>query len=171
MSTATMAGASKTGKGDDEQYLTFMLAGEEYGVDILRVQEIKGWDRATRIPHTPDFVLGVINLRGAVVPILDLRRRFGMDAVEFGPTTVVIVLRTQGARGERTVGIVVDAVSEVYNVDVADMKPPPEVCGSLDSIFVKALATISEKMLILLDVDRLIGNSLTEEAALGTAAA
>jgi purine-binding chemotaxis protein CheW len=166
-----MAGANKAGTGDNEQYLTFMLAGEEYGVDILCVQEIKGWDRATRIPHTPDFVLGVINLRGAVVPILDLRRRFALEAVDFGPTTVVIVLRANGTRGERTVGIVVDAVSEVYNVDVADMKPPPEVCGSLDSIFVKSLATISEKMLILLDVDRLIGNSLAEETALGAVAA
>jgi purine-binding chemotaxis protein CheW len=171
MSKAMAAGADKPGSADEQQYLTFMLAGEEYGVDILRVQEIKGWDRATRIPHTPEFVLGVINLRGAVVPILDLRRRFGLETVEFGPTTVVIVVRAGGPRGERTVGIVVDAVSEVYNVDPDDMKPPPDVCGSVDSIFVKSLATIDKKMLILLDVDRLIGSSLAEEAAPGVAAA
>src|SRR5271169_73812 len=114
-----------------EQYLTFLLAGEEYGVDILRVQEIKGWDKVTRIPHTPDYVLGVINLRGAVVPIVDLRRRFGLETIEFGPTTVIIVMRVAGARHERTVGVVVDAVSEVYNVDPADMKPPPDVCGGV----------------------------------------
>jgi len=166
MSTAkATAGADKTAADTCEQYLTFMLAGEEYGVDILRVQEIKGWDKVTRIPHTPDYVLGVINLRGAVVPILDLRRRFGLDSVDFGPTTVVIVVRITSGLAERTVGMVVDAVSEVYDVDAADTKPPPDVCGGVDTIFVKALATIEEKMLILLDIDRLISNSISDEIA------
>ncbi|HLW22969.1 MAG TPA: chemotaxis protein CheW [Steroidobacteraceae bacterium] len=151
--------------------MTFMLAGEEYGVDILRVQEIKGWDKVTRIPHTPEYVLGVINLRGAVVPILDLRRRFGLETMEFGPTTVVIVVRVAGARDERTVGMVVDAVSEVYNVDAGDTKPPPDVCGSVDTIFVKALATVEQKMLILLDIDRLIGSSIGDEQLQSAAAA
>jgi purine-binding chemotaxis protein CheW len=171
MSTAKTAGADRSGTDSSEQYLTFMLAGEEYGVDILRVQEIKGWDKVTRIPHTPDYVLGVINLRGAVVPILDLRRRFGLETIEFGPTTVVIVVRVMSGRGERTVGVVVDAVSEVYNVDAEDTKPPPDVCGSVDTVFVKALATIEEKMLILLDIDRLIGNSIVDEAVPAGAAA
>jgi purine-binding chemotaxis protein CheW len=165
------AGAEKSSAGTSEQFLTFMLAGEEYGVDILRVQEIKGWDKVTRIPHTPDYVLGVINLRGAIVPILDLRRRFGLDTTEFGPTTVVIVVRVAGARVERTVGMVVDAVSEVYNVDVGDTKPPPDVCGSVDTIFVKALATVEDKMLILLDIDRLIGNSISDDSLQSVAAA
>ena len=137
MSTAKpTAGADKLAAESSEQYLTFMLAGEEYGVDILRVQEIKGWDKVTRIPHTPDYVLGVINLRGAVVPILDLRRRFGLETIAFGPTTVVIVVRVMSGRDERTVGVVVDAVSEVYNVDAADTKPPPDVGGSVDTVFV-----------------------------------
>ncbi len=172
MSTAkTTAGADKSAAETSEQYLTFMLAGEEYGVDILRVQEIKGWDKVTRIPHTPDYVLGVINLRGAVVPILDLRRRFGLETIDFGPTTVVIVVRVMNGLTERTVGVVVDAVSEVYNVDAADSKPPPDVCGSVDTVFVKALATVEEKMLILLDIDRLIGNSIADEVAPGVAAA
>ena len=172
MSTAkTTAGADKSAAETSEQYLTFMLAGEEYGVDILRVQEIKGWDKVTRIPHTPDYVLGVINLRGAVVPILDLRRRFGLETIDFGPTTVVIVVRVMNGLTERTVGVVVDAVSEVYNVDAADSKPPPDVCGSVDTVFVKALATVEEKMLILLDIDRLIGNSIADELAPGVAAA
>jgi purine-binding chemotaxis protein CheW len=172
MSTAKSAtGADKSVTETSEQYLTFMLAGEEYGVDILRVQEIKGWDKVTRIPHTPHYVLGVINLRGAVVPILDLRRRFGLETIDFGPTTVVIVVRVGGGREERTVGVVVDAVSEVYNVDTADTKPPPDVCGSVDTVFVKALATIEEKMLILLDIDRLIGNSISDEILPRVAAA
>jgi purine-binding chemotaxis protein CheW len=172
MSTAkTTAGADKSPAESSEQYLTFMLAGEEYGVDILRVQEIKGWDKVTRIPNTPDYVLGVINLRGAVVPILDLRRRFGLETMAFGPTTVVIVVRVMSGRGERTVGVVVDAVSEVYNVDAADTKPPPDVCGSVDTMFVKGLATVEEKMLILLDIDRLIGNSIADELVPGVAAA
>jgi purine-binding chemotaxis protein CheW len=170
-SAKTAAGANKAAADSSDQYLTFMLAGEEYGVDILRVQEIKGWDKVTRIPHTPDYVLGVINLRGAVVPILDLRRRFGLETIAFGPTTVVIVVRVMSGRDERTVGVVVDAVSEVYNVDAADTKPPPDVCGSVDTVFVKALATIEEKMLILLDIDRLIGNSIAAELLPGVAAA
>jgi purine-binding chemotaxis protein CheW len=160
---------SATGAG--EQYLTFMLAGEEYGVDILRVQEIKGWDRVTRIPHTAKFVLGVINLRGAVVPILDLRCRFGLGSSDFGPTTVVIVVRASTKSGERTVGMVVDAVSEVYNIDMAASKPPPDVCANTDTVFVKALATVGGKMLILLDIDRLIGSSILDEAVSGAAAA
>jgi purine-binding chemotaxis protein CheW len=172
MSTAKPTSvADKAAAESSEQYLTFMLAGEEYGVDILRVQEIKGWDKVTRIPHTPDYVLGVINLRGAVVPILDLRRRFGLETIAFGPTTVVIVVRVMSGRDERTVGVVVDAVSEVYNVDAADTKPPPDVCGSVDTVFVKALVTIEEKMLILLDIDRLIGNSIADELVPGAAVA
>jgi purine-binding chemotaxis protein CheW len=168
MSTAkAAAGANKSATDASEQYLTFMLAGEEYGVDILRVQEIKGWDKVTRLPHTPDYVLGVINLRGALVPILDLRRRFGLEAITFGPTTVVIVVRAV----ERTVGMVVDAVSEVYNVDPAATQPPPDVCGSVDTVFVKALATVDDKMLILLDVDRLIDNSISDQPSPGVVAA
>jgi len=172
MSTVeAQASADKAGAESSEQYLTFMLAGEEYGVDILRVQEIKGWDRVTRIPNTPPYVLGVINLRGAVVPIIDLRRRFGLEMIDFGPTTVVIVVRVAGEREERTVGVVVDAVSEVYDVGAADTKPPPDVCGSIDTVFVKALATVGEKMLILLDMDRLIGNSIIDQPTPGAAAA
>jgi purine-binding chemotaxis protein CheW len=153
-----------------EQYLTFMLAAQEYGVAILQVQEIKGWDKVTRIPHTPDYVLGVINLRGAVVPILDLRRRLGLGAIEFGPTTVVIVVRVNNGSGERTVGLVVDAVSEVYNVITGETKPPPEVCGNVNTVFVKALATVQDRMLILLDMERLIGDSIADTQLTGAAA-
>jgi purine-binding chemotaxis protein CheW len=171
MSTNKPSNAGSSAAGTGEQYLTFMLAGEEYGVDILRVQEIKGWDKVTRIPHTAKFILGVINLRGAVVPILDLRCRFGLGNCDFGPTTVVIVVRAASRDGERTVGMVVDAVSEVYNIDMAATKPPPDVCANTDTVFVKGLATVGGKMRILLDIDRLIGNSIIEEALAGAAAA
>ncbi len=153
-----------------EQYLTFMLDGEEYGVAILQVQEIKGWDKVTRIPHTPEYVLGVINLRGAVVPILDLRRRLGLGSIDFGPTTVVIVVRVSHGGGERTVGMVVDAVSEVYNVATSETKPPPDVCGNVNTVFVKALATVHDRMLILLDMERLIGASISPNELAGAAA-
>lgn len=139
-----------------DQYLTFMLAGEEYGVDILRVQEIKGWDSVTPIPNTPDYVLGVINLRGTVVPVIDLRRRFAMPASDFGPTTVVIVLRVSGADHDRTIGIVVDAVSEVYNVSADAVGPAPDFGDAAATGFVKGLTRVGERMMILLDTDNLI---------------
>src|SRR5471030_979690 len=110
-----------------EQFLTFQLMGQLYGVEILRVQEIKGWEKPTRLPHSPEYVQGVINLRGAVVPILDLRRRFGLGETEYGRTTVVIVVKVDTARGELTAGIVVDAVCEVCNIRPEDLRPPPEV--------------------------------------------
>ena len=143
------------------QYLTFFLAGEEYGVNILRVQEIKGWTSVTKVPNTDQHVLGVINLRGTVVPIIDLRHRFGLEGVEFGPLTVVIVLKTQGSR-EQTVGIVVDAVSDVYHVTADSINPPPESCGGIDSNFVSGLVTMEDKMVILLDLDELMGRGDSE---------
>ncbi len=161
--TDTKDVAARKGSDGAEQYLTFLLAGQEYGIDILRVQEIKGWDKPTRIPHSPDHVLGVINLRGAVVPIIDLRMRFGVETAPFGPTTVVIVVRVHGQRGELTVGVVVDAVCEVCNVSESELRPPPDVGGSIDSDFVKGLAMTDKRMLILLSVDRLINASLLEQ--------
>ncbi len=145
---------------DSSQYLTFILAGEEYGVDILRVQEIKGWEPATAIPNTPKYVKGVINLRGTIVPVIDLRVRFGLAHLDYGPTTVVIVLRIVSETGERTMGIIVDAVSDVYNVGDEEMKPPPDFGCAVGTEYVKALATVDEKMVILLDIDRLIDDGV-----------
>lgn len=138
------------------QYLTFMLKGEEYGVEILKVQEIKGWDSATPIPNTPDYVLGVLNLRGAVVPIVDLRKRFRLESIPYGPTTVVIVVKMQNDGKERTVGLVVDAVADVYRLDTEEVQPPPEMGSGVHTDFVRGLATVGDKMVILLEVDRLI---------------
>ncbi len=147
------------------QYLTFILAGEEYGVEILRVQEIKGWDAVTPIPNTPEHVLGVLNLRGAIVPIVDLRKRFGLDTVEFGTTSVVIVVRMQHEDQERTVGLVVDAVADVYRLDNNEIQPTPEMGTQIDTRFVRGLAVVGENMVILLDIDNLIDFSETNYSA------
>lgn len=137
------------------QFLTFMLAGEEYGVDILRVQEIKGWEEATHIPNTPDYVKGVINIRGTIVPIIDLRMRFNLETIPYGPVTVVIVLKVVEENRERTMGIIVDAVSDVYNISLDDLKPAPDF-GTMDVEYVNGLATVDDKMIITLDIDKLL---------------
>ncbi|MEX2375715.1 MAG: chemotaxis protein CheW [Dehalococcoidia bacterium] len=139
-----------------EQHLTFIVADEEYGVDILRVQGIQGWAAATAIPNTPPHVLGVINLRGTVVPVVDLRQRFSLPPVECGSTTVVIIVRVEDNDKERIVGMVVDAVSEVYNVANRDIQATPEFGVAADSVFVRGLAVMEKKMVILLDIDRLL---------------
>jgi purine-binding chemotaxis protein CheW len=143
--------------GDNtNQFLTFMLAGEEYGVDILRVQEIKGWESSTEIPNTPDYIQGVMNLRGTIVPIVDLRSRFDLEQIEYNNTTVVIVLKTKSEDSEKTIGFIVDAVSDVYNLSEEQLKPSPDFGNAVSTEFVKGLATVDEKMLILLDIDQLI---------------
>lgn len=150
------------------QFLTFMLAGEEYGVEILKVQEIKGWDRVTPIPNTPDHVLGVLNLRGAVVSVIDLRKRFALPSVEYDAATVVIVVRVSQEGKDRTLGMVVDAVADVYHLDSRDVQAPPEMGNAVHTDFVRGLATFKEKMVILLDVDSLVDfEDLDDEPAPG----
>ncbi len=139
-----------------DQYLTFILAGEEYGVNILRVQEIKGWNGVTEIPNTPDYVRGVVNLRGTIVPIIDLRRCFRIETVEYDKTTVVIMLKVMGHHGQQTMGFVVDAVSDVYDVSAEQRRPAPEFGTAAQAGFVTGLATVADKMIILLDIDRLV---------------
>lgn len=142
-------------EGVSAQYLTFMLDGEEYGVEILGVQEIKGYEKCTEIPNTPDYVLGVINLRGSVIPVIDLRRRIGMQPRDFGKLTVVIVVRMETEDGAKTMGFVVDAVSDVYNIDLEQVRPAPELDAAVETQFVKGLATVDDKMIILLDLDHI----------------
>ena len=142
--------------GTGNQVLTFLLDGEEYGVDILCVQEIRGWEKPTKVPSTPSYVRGVINIRGSIVPIVDLRERFGLAACEPSPTTVVIVLRAERAGTTLTTGIVVDAVSEVYTLDEQAVKPPPDFGTAAESRFARGLATVDQKMLILLGTDQLL---------------
>ena len=134
------------------QQLTFDLAGEEYGVEILAVREIRGWSRVTRIPQTPAYLLGVLNLRGAIVPIMDLRLRFGLERESYGDSTVVIIV----AIAERLFGIVVDAVSDVVDIDPAAIKPVPDMGAVVDTRYLKGLATHVERMVMLLDVEKLM---------------
>lgn len=148
---------------NSDQYLTFMLANEEYGVDILKVQEIKGWDETTEIPNTPEYVRGVINLRGTIVPIVDLRSRFDMKNIEYTKTTVVIVLKINNDNGERTIGFVVDAVSDVYKVSKDQFQLPPDFGAIVTTEFIRGMATVDNKMIILLDVDNLVDADIVDE--------
>lgn len=141
---------------DGNQFLTFIMAGEEYGVDILCVQEIRGWESATPIPNAPPNIKGVINLRGTIVPIVDLRQCFGLDAIEYTPVTVVIVLKVGTETGSRIMGIVVDAVSDVYNLALADMKAAPDLGDSVSTDYIRGLVNVDDKMVILLEIDKLL---------------
>jgi purine-binding chemotaxis protein CheW len=141
--------------GSAGQYLTFELAGEQYGMDILRVQEIRGWTAVTPIPNTPEYVQGVLNLRGTVVPIIDLRRRLGMPRIDYGPTTVIVVANVIAAGSERLAGLVVDAVSDVCDVTEEDARPTPDFGVSVDVRYMQGMAALGERMVVLLDIDRL----------------
>ena len=155
----TAAVAMKTDEANDAgfaQFLTFVCAGEEYGVAILCVQEIKGWEGVTRVPYAPNYLLGVMNLRGVIVPVVDLRTRFGLGARQADSSSVVIVVRVHTDLGEKTAGIVVDAVSEVYSVAPENIKPTPDLGSAGERACVHSLASIDEKMVMLLDIDKLV---------------
>jgi purine-binding chemotaxis protein CheW len=143
------------------QALTFALGQEVYGVDILRVKEIRGWAPVTRIPQSPAAVLGVLNLRGAIVPIVDLRVRFAMPSAEFNAVTVVIVLSLRTADGERECGIVVDSVRDVVDIAAGSVRPAPTMQGSQANEVIEGITTLGEQMLVLLDADRLVSGELS----------
>lgn len=142
------------------QMLTFHLGGETYGVDILRVKEIRGWSPVTRIPQSPPHVLGVLNLRGAVVPIIDLRMRFALASADFSPTTVIIVVSVSDGEGRRECGVVVDSVSDVSDVASEDVRSPPSMGNEGLSGCITGLVTTEDRMVILLSVDELIAQDL-----------
>jgi purine-binding chemotaxis protein CheW len=163
MNTTTAAASHSSDHTDASahaQFLTFLCAGEEYGVAILCVQEIKGWDGVTRVPYAPSYLLGVMNLRGVIVPVIDLRLRFGLPPRAPDASTVVIVVRVHTEQGEKTAGIVVDAVSEVYGVAAEHIKPTPELGVSADRACVRHLASVDDKMVLLLDIDRLVASCI-----------
>jgi len=135
-----------------QQFLSFQLGAEEYGIDILRVQEIRAYEKATRIPNTPEYIKGVINLRGVIVPVVDLRMKFGLQKAEYNEVTVVVVLNL----ASRTIGIVVDSVSDVLALSPDDIRPAPEFTASVDNAFVRGLATLDQRMLIIADIERLM---------------
>lgn len=156
-------GAEATEAEIVRQCLTFVCAGEEYGIDILRVQEIKGWSEVTRVPRTPVYMLGVMNLRGVIVPVIDLRQRFGLQPRPYDGATVVVVVRVQLPTGcSKTVGIVVDGVSEVCDFALDAIMPPPRAGTRIDQACVSGLATAGERMVSLIDIDALISDAITE---------
>ncbi|MDE2303956.1 MAG: purine-binding chemotaxis protein CheW [Gammaproteobacteria bacterium] len=138
------------------QVLTFSLGEEHFGVDILRVKEIRGWTPVTKIPQVPPHVLGVLNLRGSIVPIVDLRVRFGLAHAEFTPLTVIIVLTVNVGDTQREFGLVVDGVSDVVNIAAENLKDTPSLGSAAAAACIRGLAVVAERMLILLDVDTLI---------------
>jgi purine-binding chemotaxis protein CheW len=137
---------------DSQQYLTFTLGNEEYGVPILTVQEIKGYVPATPIPHTPAFIKGVMDLRGVIMPVLDLRVKFGMPSAEYDQFTVIIVVKVKS----KMLGLVVDAVSDVLSVKNGEVRTTPEFGGQIDTRFIQGLAKAGEKLVVLLDLDRVL---------------
>ncbi len=139
-----------------EQFLTFELAGEAYGVDILKVQEIRGWEPVREIPNTPDYIKGALNLRGTIVPIVDLRERFNMETTEYSPITVVIVLVVENSLGKNVMGIVADAVSDVLDIHGNDIKSSPKLGSKIDTRYMRGMFVGKKQMVMLLDVDKLL---------------
>ena len=152
--------ANGSDQAASQQVLTFVLGSETYGVDILRVQEIRGFSAVTKIPHAPSHVLGVLNLRGSIVPIVDLRMRFSLERAEYNAVTVIIVLSVQSANGRRDFGVVVDGVSDVVDVKKAEVRPAPELGSATATEYILGLVPVAERMVVLLDIDCLIGNDL-----------
>ncbi|RPH29936.1 chemotaxis protein CheW [Buttiauxella warmboldiae] len=153
-----------TGETVGQEFLVFTLGDEEYGIDILKVQEIRGYDQVTRIANTPAFIKGVTNLRGVIVPILDLRIKFEQQGVEYNDNTVVIVLNF----GQRVVGIVVDGVSDVLSLSAEQIRPAPEFAVTLSTEYLTGLGALGDRMLILVNIEKLLNS---EEMALIDSAA
>lgn len=148
-----------------EQLLTFFVENEEYGVDILRVQEIRGWTAPMPVPNSPSYIEGVINIRGDIVPIADLRERLGLRRLPAGPTTAVVVLRVSQKGRQRVMGIVVDAMSDVTNIPHESIKPPPDFGAGTTSLLTKGIATVGDKMITILNVDEIFATPAVLEAA------
>ncbi|MFT7234808.1 MAG: purine-binding chemotaxis protein CheW [Methylophagaceae bacterium] len=141
-----------------QQYLAFNLGDEDYGVDILRVQEIKSWVNVALIPNTPIYLCGVLSFRGMVIPVVDLRLRFGMAKKDYSPLTIVIVLTVTDVQRqtEKIIGIVVDAVSDTYTIAAENIKPSPDFGKQLNTSYLTGLVAIADKMLMILDIDALL---------------
>ncbi len=155
MATVTKIAGETVG----QEFLVFTLGDEEYGIDILKVQEIRGYDQVTRIANTPEFIKGVTNLRGVIVPIIDLRVKFAQQDVEYNDNTVVIVLNLE----HRVVGIVVDGVSDVLSLTQDQIRPAPEFAVTMSTEYLTGLGALGERMLILVDIEKLLSS---EEMAL-----
>ena len=148
---AQSAGNPANGVQADE-FLTFRLGVEEYGIEILKVQEIRGWEQPTMIANAPEFIKGVINLRGTIVPIVDMRIKFNLGNVEYNELTVVIILAVAG----RVVGMVVDSVSDVLMLPREQVKPAPQFATDVDTSYINGIGTAGERMLIMMDIEKLM---------------
>lgn len=146
------------------EYLTFTLGSEEYGIDILKVQEIRRHEKVTHIVNAPQFIRGVINLRGVIVPIVDMRLKFNLGQADFTPLTVVVILNV----ADRVVGAIVDSVSDVVQLANDSIKPPPQFSSGLAVEFIEGLASIDDRMVIVMDIERLM---LAQDMALADQAA
>ncbi|CAK0759247.1 purine-binding chemotaxis protein CheW [Azospirillaceae bacterium] len=152
--------SASEGRGKEEQYVTFTVGDEEYGVNILSVREIRGWTPESRLPNLPNYVRGVVNLRGIIIPIFDLRARFGGGITQVTKRHVVVVVQV----GERTRGVLVDAISDILAISYDQIKPPPDVeSGMVDARYLSGLFTAHDRMVTLLDVTRLFAAETSEE--------
>lgn len=155
-----------TDSGLSSQFLTFTIGEEEYGVDIMMVREVKGWTETTRLPGSPEYLRGVLNLRGIIIPIFDLRCRFGQGLTDAGSKNVIIII----AVGERTIGILVDTVSDILSVNSGDVKPAPESESEEDQRFISGLIAVEGRMVVLLDIQHLFENHISEQSVITDAA-
>lgn len=148
------------------QFITFLSGEQEFGADIMTIREIRGWTETTLLPHAPDFVRGVINLRGVVLPVVDLKARLGRGVTDANPKHVIIVVKS----GERTMGLLVDAVSDILTATAADIQPTPELARESQSSFVDGIAVLDRRMVTLLSMQRLTASLVGESAVVAEAA-
>jgi len=153
--SGTVAETTENELVDMVECLTFSIGTECFGVEILRVREIRAWEAVTSIPNAPEYVMGVFNLRGEIVPVYDLRLRLGMEFRDYVKETVVIVLRAQGHNGERSIGIAVDEVSDVFLIDREEIKDAPDFGSKLNTEFIQGIAAVDTRMITMLQVDML----------------
>lgn len=146
--------------GELQQFLTFHLDDEEYGVDITKIMEIRGWSETTRLPNTPEYVMGIINLRGVVVPVMDIRRRFGMEPAKLSEKSVVIILSSV----ERSLGLLVDGVSDILEVASSNIKAPPSVSNTVEADFLQGLVAEEKRMVVILNPEKLFSIRIMEDA-------
>jgi purine-binding chemotaxis protein CheW len=158
--------ALESANATSDQYLTFALAGGGFAIPILAVREIRGWEEVAQVPHSPHYILGVMNLRGTVVPVLDLRARLGMPPGERTATSVVIVVRVDMSDGSaHTIGCLVDAVSDVVSIADEHARPAPQACGTMDTHFLSAVATVNDHLVLILNLVHLVETSIGGRAA------
>jgi purine-binding chemotaxis protein CheW len=160
-----MSEKTPTSPEERRQFITFLSGQQEFGANIMMIREIRGWTETTPLPHAPDFVRGVINLRGVVLPVVDLKAMLGRGLTEANPKHVIIVVKT----GDRTIGLLVDAVSDIMTVTASDIQPTPELARDSNGAFIDGIAVIEQRMVTLLSMEKLI-SSLTGEINVSEAA-